>query len=402
MALRKYLGQAIARANVWTFTVNTTTGGTVVGVASPTGNSVQHTAGSGETATTLATALAAKLAATTVGEFAEMTWTSAGAVITATAKVAGVPNTFTAAGTSSAVTATEATTATGPNDGANALNWLGGAVPADDDAVVLDASSPSLLYGLAVLDGLDLASFTTDGFSGAIGLPVVRGEAGLNTLSSGRYLEYRRRDLRLAGGFPIVIGRNAAPTRAVVTVGTVTSVIQVLSGNVYLKTTGTGHSLYVSGGTVNVATETGDAATFATAVVAAQGDSQQVVTRFGAGVTLTLLTNRGGLTECAAATELMMNSDRATHTQTAGNLDATITAGQLRFATAAELTVTASGAATIVDFTGDPRPKTFGSGSKFSGGAKLIDPGKTRGTSSCTFDALSLPGSKLGDGVVCS
>jgi hypothetical protein len=405
MALRRFLGQAVAITNVWTITVTTASSGTVVGLASPTGNEITVTAGSGATTGSLASALAAALSQSPAPEFREFFWSAAGAVVTGTGVTSGKPSTWSPTGTSGAVTVTEVIAATGPNDGLNIDNWSGGALPDDTDDVLFDGGSASLLYGLSVLDGISLASVVTDNFSGEIGLPTVAQNA-----NGGRYAEFRRRDMRLAGGFPVILGRGAGkPVRVVLRVGASATAVQVLGtsissaggtdhNGIYLTTTGTNHTLFVSAGTVDVATQIGDMASFN--VVKATGNA---IVTFGAGCTITALENQGARTvSYVALDDLLMTGGAVSHYQYAGDLNAVVRGGELHFSTAGALTVQATGNRSVVVLAGDPRPKTLGSGSSVLFGAKMLDPNKTRGASACLFDSTSLPGSLLGDGVTCT
>ena len=150
------------------------------------GSAVVSVLGQGGTTTTTATALTAALAAEQDGRFTEITWTSSGAVITATAVTAGVPFTLTSSvsgggGTIGSYTAVTANTS--QNDAADVLNWSGGALPGSGDTVNIDDSSVSLLWNLQAPMSTTIGFLNVDqSFLGTIGLP---------EYNPNGYLEYR-------------------------------------------------------------------------------------------------------------------------------------------------------------------------------------------------------------------
>lgn len=79
----------------------------------------------------------------------------------------------------------------GPNHWDDPLNWSGGAVPVDGDAVSIDHSDISILYGLDQ-SSVALTSLTIGAaFTGKIGLPEV------NATNSAKYVEYRQQYLKI-------------------------------------------------------------------------------------------------------------------------------------------------------------------------------------------------------------
>jgi hypothetical protein len=102
-------------------------------------------------ADTTAAALAAAWNASTHVYFTGITASATTDTITLTADTAGVP--FVAVSSVSGGTGTigaySATTASaGPNDWSTAANWSGGAVPVNDDDVILNASGVNICWGL--------------------------------------------------------------------------------------------------------------------------------------------------------------------------------------------------------------------------------------------------------------
>ena len=79
----------------------------------------------------------------------------------------------------------------GPNHWDDPLNWSGGAIPVDGDAVSIDHSDISILYGLDQ-SSIALTTLTIGAaFTGKIGLPEV------NASSSAKYVEYRDQYLKI-------------------------------------------------------------------------------------------------------------------------------------------------------------------------------------------------------------
>jgi len=189
MATCRWRGDAAAVAQVDTYVV-TTYDVTTTWKITINGKVISQV-GTGGTATTTATALLALLQASTVPpEFAEITWTSNGATITATSAVAGRPFTISATvsgGTGSWVH-TSVTTSSGPNDVNVAANWTTAATPANGDDLVVDAGS-DLLYNLGALSAIALTSLTVaQKFTGKIGLPPIN---STNSAPGQSYFEYR-------------------------------------------------------------------------------------------------------------------------------------------------------------------------------------------------------------------
>src|ERR1700736_2287329 len=116
MATPRWRGDAPAVKQVNTATVGGTAAGGQVYTVTINGKTVSYTAAGGDTNNTIAGALQALLAASTIPEFQEVAWTVATNVITGTSAVAGRPftNTSSATGTGTLVRATT-TASSGPN-----------------------------------------------------------------------------------------------------------------------------------------------------------------------------------------------------------------------------------------------------------------------------------------------
>lgn len=135
--------------------------------------------------------------AAAVGNFAEMTATSSGAVVTLTTNQTlrvGKPVTITVsevtAGTGTATYAV-ATAARGRNEGDNVDNYDTNAVPADNDTLVFDAGDVDLLYDLN-LACQPLKIIKTKAYTGKVGLAEINKD---NTGLGKSYREYRTKYL---------------------------------------------------------------------------------------------------------------------------------------------------------------------------------------------------------------
>lgn len=214
MSMARWLGGAVARAQIDTITIADTwaTNDTLV-VAVGT-KSITLTIGSTVDTTTIAENLQRLLAAATVAaaaldtgysadyaggqilEMTEFTATQDTNVVTLTGNSAGVPFTVvvteTTAGDGTATGAT-ATEATGPYHFDNPDNWEAGTVPADGDTLLFDTGANSLKYALdypATNTNRHAFTRTTD-YSGTIGLPEI---------NTSNYPEYRDRHLEFYDG----------------------------------------------------------------------------------------------------------------------------------------------------------------------------------------------------------
>lgn len=221
MAVRRWVGGAVAKFDVWTITVASVWA---------SGDTVTISIGNkdliitlGASASTVVADIAAEIAdainaadntAPGTGftwshggqqfrEFTEITATVLGAVVTVTAVTAGVPiGLVVTENTAGAGTATEANTvaATGPYHLDNADNYLGGVLPVDNDDLWFDTGDVSALYGLTYFraNNIDLNVYITNDWTGSLGLPAIR------TITAGTYAEYRQRYFQVRGGSKVL------------------------------------------------------------------------------------------------------------------------------------------------------------------------------------------------------
>lgn len=381
MATLRWKGNAQAIAQVNTVTVGGTPAAAQVYSVTINGKTVSYTAIGGDTNSTIATALAALLAAATApAEFADVTWTVLAAVITGTSATPGVPftNTSVATGTGTLVTAT-ATANTGPNNWDVAANWSTGSVPVTGDTVFLEGSAVSIQYGLAqsavTLAALNiLASFTGD-----IGLPETR------VGTAGSYLEYRAQYLAI-GATVVIIGDGVGQGSSRIkldagTVQTTLSVKQTSTGAepnleaLQWKGTHVANVVNVLRGSVAIAGYGGDVATVATLTVGfITSQSTDATVRCGPGCTLTTINMSGGTLEInSGATTIIKGSGNLTIKGAANVTTLTDDAGTTVYQGTGTITTANVGNAATLDFSQDMRARTVTTCNLYSGAA-LADP----------------------------
>lgn len=181
MAINNWLARAESRAKVMTLTP----GGTIeVGdlfLVTINGKTVSYAA-TNTTVASVCTGLAAALEASTIIEFAAITWEDDTTHVTATGPT-GVEVTVTVSTTESNGGAADAqtfalattTAATGPNHWDDANNWSNAAVPVNADVANVDLSLGSILYGMAqsAVTLAELNIFSPTNTTNRIGLPRV-------------------------------------------------------------------------------------------------------------------------------------------------------------------------------------------------------------------------------------
>jgi len=210
MATRRWFGDAVDVSQVDTITVANTWATADTCTLTINGKDLVLTVGTDTTTAQVALAIQEMVSNTTqtgtgnhtfsetgdnIGEFAELTATVSGSVVTLTSDK-GVPFTLAVvevtAGSGTSVEAT-ATAATGKNFFDNADNWSGTTVPVDDDDIVFDSGDVDLKYNIDQ-NGVTATSITIfQSYTGKIGLPETNSDN-----SSLTYREYRRPRSRLA------------------------------------------------------------------------------------------------------------------------------------------------------------------------------------------------------------
>lgn len=392
MATRIWIGGAAATAQVtdWVF------GGTweatdVINVTIGT-RTVSVVAGS-TTITTIVDTVFAALNASTLPEFAEITWSRSSNSLRGTADTAGVPFTATVSttetgggaadsqtidGTTSS-TGTNSTACTGPNHADNAQNWSGATLPTNSDTIVFADSDVDCLYGLtglSSLTGTTLRQFMS--YTGDLGLPTYN--------AAGGYAEYRQRYLQLDGGTAFLgLGEGPGSPRFMLDYQAT-----ALTANAYdsgppsegeevatfLKCTHTSTVVTVNKGRVAVAYYPGEASAIATLNVGFETNpASDSFVICGAGVTaLTTINQSGGFcrTETNSTTLTMTDGEhvrQGTSTLTTLNLDQ----GICRYNSSGTLSTANVGSGGNLDLSQDSRAVTI-SQLNLNEGAEYHDP----------------------------
>lgn len=366
MATRRWLGTAPAVAQVTPVTPANVEIGDVF-MLTINNKSVSFTAAAATVANVTA-GLVAAWNASTEPEFAEITASDETTRIDLTADTAGKPFTVTATATDGGGTDDQtltvgaaSTTNSGPNDWGTAANWSGGAVPVNDDTVVIEDSDVDIKYGLdqssVELDGLTIAQ----SYTGEIGLPLYNED-------STAYAEYRDRFLKVAFGAtnPVNIGEGngSGSPRIQLDLDASAAVVSVFnSGNAadneyaaIQVVNGNGASFYVYGGSVDVEYRDTVGTSINDLIVAGGA------VRVGDGVTTIEDADIGGgtveLRNTGIITGLDITGGNVTHRGGAVTA-ASVRGGTLDYrsdSTLSALTLNGSGA--VVDFDNDARAVT--------------------------------------------
>ena len=353
---------SVAIGNTFTVTIN--------------GKSITFTA----TATTVANVtagLAALLAASTIPEFAEITWADITTAVTATCKTPGKMFTQTSSatgGTASLTTAT-ATANSGPNDIGLAGNYSSSGLPSSTDTLIVEEGAADLLYSLdqhtIVLAELDAKG----SFEGNAGLPIY------NTDGT-PYLEYRSTFLAYgATVLNIGEGPGSGPARWQHDTGTGASAITVYAsgGNqdnglpaVLFKGSNASNTLTILGGTVGTAMIGTDTAQYATIYIT--GGSLIC----GVGTTLATLEidDNPTVTLLCAATTINMSGSATLTMQGVGAIG-TINqyGGSITCDSTGTISTLVLWPAAKIDFSGIATPITVTNCTAYEGSV-LIDPHK--------------------------
>lgn len=381
MASRRWQGKALAVAQVNTITV---AGVAAIGQGYSVvinGKTVFYTASGVDTNTTIAAALQVLLAASTIPEFLEVTWTVLTTVITGTAATPGKPftNTSSATGTGTLVTAIT-TVSSGPSHWDTAANWSGSAVPVGGDDVFIDNNSDAILYSLDQ-NAVTLLSMTIENtFGGKLGLPTVNKDS-----ATGQYYEYREQYLKI-GCTTTTIGDQSGVGSGRIKLNNQAVAATVLVHNsgvgleadlpaVIWKGTHAANVVNANDGSFGAAVFGGEVAVIATLKVGNSVGSGADV-RCGAGVTLTAITISGGSLEVATGfTTLIVQG--GTVNQLAGS-DTTVTleAGSFAYQGVGTISTLNCRSGSLANFGLDPRARTVTAVNIFAG-ATLLDPQST-------------------------
>ena len=342
------------------------------------------------TATTVANVTAGLTAlwnASTAPELAEITASDETTYLKLLGDTAGVPFTVTATEADGGGNDTQThtmstpTAAAGPNCWDTADNWDTGAIPVDDDDIILEDSDVDILYGL------DQSAITADSlaikrsYTGKIGLPVIN-ESGATD-----YAEYRETKLKISPDV-IDIGEGEGDGSALIKLnaGTITTAMTVYytasaddenHGAVQFIGTHATNTMTVLRGDVGIATRGGETATVATLTVAyLTNKHSDASVECGSGTTITTVTQTGGTTELASnVTTINLSGGTCKIGGTATVTTAYVDGGTFYHKSTGTMTnlyVSASGSA---DFSRDMGAKTVTNCYVYTGAA-ISDPNK--------------------------
>lgn len=304
MATVTWVGAALTTPQVDTITIGSSTS-TQTFTVTINGKTVTYTAVTSETTSTVATALAAALEASTEGEFSEIAWVASSATVVATGPADGRPFTLTVGGTGT-ISSSTTTTASSPNDANLGANYSTGSLPGNGDTLNLEGSSVSILWNLNALAAIStLAAVVRRAtYTGTIGLP---------DYSSNGYREYRAKEL--ATDAPVITWeagadqaqqfrlKSTAGSAVTLTVAPAASTrgggsSQVGGEALEIRGTPASSTAKIAGGSVAIAPYAGQTSTVATLLV-----TGGTVT-LGSGVTLTNATfaNSQGEVRCGYTT----------------------------------------------------------------------------------------------------
>jgi hypothetical protein len=389
MTVNRWIGSAPAISQVTRVTIGTYDATTTYAVT--INGKVLSVLGTGGSATSTATALLAALVAaaanqTAYPEFAEISWTASGAVVTATANTPGLPFALTASvsGGTGTISSMTPTSSSGPTDVSLAANWSAG-LPANGQDVYVDGNTPSLLYNLGALSAVTLNSLTiAAAFSG-------QAQIGLPAFNQSGYEEYRPLYLALPAT-TVFVGQGAGSGSGLIRLdsGSVattvlvyaTSTNSIESGAEPLRWKGTNASnvLQVTAGVVGIARLAGESATLATLDVgytSSVASDSTVVTGSGATVG-TILQTGGSLTLYGGFTSIEMEDGTCTvlpgPAGTENETTVSVDGGKFFLSSPGAVTNCTVGSSGTLDTSQDARSKTITNTLLLYKGATVNDP----------------------------
>lgn len=384
MAVRNWVGDALAVANVQTLTVTGVWANGDTATLTINGKDIVATVGNNITTTQVALLLSEAWNGTTltdttassdttgnlIPEFDEIDAASSVAVVTLTHDTKGTPFTLSQSsvtvGTGAITGPTESTAATGPNHWDNADNWSGSTVPVATDDVIFDHGDVPVKYALDQ-NAVTLTSLTVEmGYTGYIGLPATNVDAG----TSSSYSEYRDTVHKISAT-TVTIGAGAGngSGRIKLDTGTVVTTINCFNTGQALETgvpsliwnSGTAvNNVNILKGSVGFAIFAGDIATITNLrtgkITSVVGD---VTLRAGSGLTLTNVVMGGGTVTLESATTLVDMTDGQLTLLSGTHAALNIDGGTCFYRSDGLLTQGRVGADGSMDCSQDPRARTF-------------------------------------------
>lgn len=331
MSTRKWQGDAVDIAQVDTITIALTWATNDTATISINGKDLILTVGATVTTTAIATAIKEMINGDTITgdatrnttgdnieEFAELTATVNGSVVTVTADTKGVPFTMTATeNTAGSGTATRAASVAvaGPALFDDPDNWSASTVPVDNDTVDMENSDRDLIYNLSQ-SGIGLTTFNIkQSYEGHIGLP---------TWNANGYYEYRPDylsigDAAIATTINIGQGEGNGSERIKINQNTAQTTLNIFNTGspaedgvpaVLFLGTHASNVANVMRGSVGFAVFSGETTTIATLRIGSEdGTTGDTFVVCGSGVTLTTVVQNGGsFTSSCAITTVTINA----------------------------------------------------------------------------------------------
>lgn len=368
MATRIWKGGALAVAQLDTITVAGTWATNDTATITINGQDITFTVAATETVAAVVAGLVALWNASTITECTEATAADANPYVTLTADTAGVPFTITVSESTvgdGTLALAHTTVSAGPNDWSTAANWSGGAVPVNDDDIIVENSDVSIFYGLNQT-GITADSLTIEqDFTGVLGLP--RNNAAGYAEYRNQYLVIDPDAITIGGGEGVGSGRIKIDTEAVQTVLTILNFGEALEdglGAIVWKGTHASNAISITKGNLSIAPFGAEVATVLTLKIGYHDNPDgDAVVRSGSGVTLGTITKNGGQLTCdnttAAITALTQTAGETTiHGVTNAVTALNVYGGRVYYSTAGTLTAVVVTAGAVLDFSRDMRAKT--------------------------------------------
>lgn len=400
MATRRFIGNAQAVADVWTFTPTASNNATYTITCN--GKSVTYTADASATVAEITAGLVAAASASTAPEeFGGGTWTDATTLVRFTGTVAGRSHSFSSTASAGALTASNATAASGPNWLNVAANWSGATLPVDGDTVIFD------IPGVNIDEGLDLSAVTPaaikryQSFTGQIGLPEINEDG---------YTEYRTKYAKFGNSGDAIVmlidlglGEGNGPSLERWDFGSSAATINIYgtgqpssNDQKACQISGSGAiDVNITSGSVAFAQLATETAAIDELRISYESNQESDVDLYcGPGCTINTVIKSGGLAEFNSLIDTSLTNDGGeTVINGTGNVDQlTIRGGKVYYNTSGTL-----GGNTIVsveeglDFSRDPRTKTVTNPIESTVVNPVVDPFKVVSSLIIDFNQIVIP-----------
>lgn len=351
MATITWIGNNSKKYQSATLTVGSATVGHTF-ITTMNGKAITYTAVTGDTTTTIATAIVAALNATQDGEFQRVSWTSSSAVVTAVANTVGEPFTVSVSGTGTyTLAAVQANSS--PSDINATANYSGGSLPVNSDVLIFEGNDIDAKWNLesaisaVTLTGLKVRST----YTGRIGNDIYNQDGtefreyrGTTfTCAAATTLELELSDSVSAADFMFNTGSGQT---AVVVRGQDSG--EIGSEYIYWRGTHASNTIDMVGGSMAVAVLAGQTATADTIKL------NGATLRLGTGVTVStsVVITDGTLDTRSNIPAITMNGGTATFRDATTITTAIIDSGTLQHNSTGTITTLKLGSGATADFSG--------------------------------------------------